>query len=703
VARQVVVIPDLRREALRASGVFPGSWGLGGGRGEIDGLPALISSEELRQKLHGNDEDWLAETFLAPNGSVLTTWISFVDEPGGEHGALHAIRVLQRRLRGRLDAVLGYREVEVIDLTVLVDDEIDQGLDDDGPLAARVDRAWRELRMPGPLFYMGPRLNFVDDGSLRTSTAWPIAVGGLILAMHVDDGPRAGLPGDGIHVWRCIAWKPWSHDEAARLRRLLSEQVGEFVQPGRNSQANLRVEGLETNLRDLLAVDGGVEILDPPVSERVDLDFVEPQAVLDRFDATGDFGEYGKAQRRRRHSAESADHQRQFALWSSAWRVAESWPLGARRSRQILEEVPVAGSDGEGAVGDVARLFARVRSGEEALAQERERVEECGGEISLAESGRIGPAWRLIVSVAIVALFSHTIWSVAEGYLGLTGIALQLVAAAAVGSVVASVALSLREITALRAARRFFAEDLVDGLYAARRANVRKRSAIMASATSQRFRDHDRATRSALHHQLSRMGDIVGSAMGLVTGLPEESVSAVGVDDPRLVDCFLPVLFDEAPALRDRERATASIRQALERTEQRWDAFVTSHDPYYRGDLPATPLFELLSAATTELRLQAVQSRFAALGEELPRRLVESASAVDKRHFISGLSHRQEGLCEEPLLWTSLEHYTEGLEDWDCAHESRERLQALGYVGLRLDHIPFASGTQFHGAGGERR
>lgn len=692
-ARQVVVIPELRIDALRASGVFPRSWGVGVQGTADDDLPTIVSASELRKRLNANDEAWLGRHFQSGGGSVLASWIAFVDEAGGEHGALHQIRSLQRRLHDRLGAALGYRTDELNHLTILVDDEADQGLDDDRKLVPRVRHAWTELRMSGPLFYMGPRMNSVEDVPLAASSAWPVSVSTLLLALHVTDRPESTVPREGIHAWRGVAWRPWSTEEAARMRRELSRLTSELLAP-RSKASSTADPRSENRLREELGREGGIEIPFPSALGRPSTagsDSNQVVGALRRFDRSGSTVDYGREIRATRQAAAAKDHERQHSLWTLGWDVAEVRPLGARRARQVLEEIPIAGEDSEDSATRAAGKYHDLCAAEQRLNEQRAEVEGCANHIEFAERGRIGPAARLAVAVAVVALLAYAIWFLAEGVLGLTGIAVWLLVAMGSGAVTAVITLTILEAAALRRARREFHERLIPGLYSARSQLTHDRAGLMGAASEQRFRIHDRSTRSALHAQLDRLGRLVDGALGLAREEEYTTGGTFTAPDPRVSRCFLPHLYEELPANPDPSRMEEPVRRSLGKTTERWARFVSDHDPHRHGDVPAALLVAELGQETARLRMDAFRQQIARLGEDLPDRLLRESEKVSLESFISGLSHRQEGRCDQPLQWTSLTDVPDLQRHWNVDEACADRLRALGFIGLRLDHKELAS------------
>lgn len=688
-ARLVVVIPESRAEALQGSGVFPLSWGVGARDAGADELPTIVTESELRKRLTANDETWLGRHFQSRGGSVLATWIAFVGEAGAEHGALHEVRSSQRRLETRLGEALGYRIDELNHLTVLVDDEADQGHDDDRKLVPRVRHAWGELRMRGPLFYMGPRLNSVEDVPLAAATAWPVAVGTLLLSLHVMERPATDLPSEGVHAWRGVAWRPWSPEEATRMRRELARHTSEALDPRVDSQDpdGRRSEDL---LREELTRKGGLEIRAPrelarPAAEDGDGGDDE-MALLRRFDESGSTSLFGESIRSTRESAATVDSERQQSLWTRGWAVAERHPLGARRARQIMDEIPVAGAGTEESATQAASRYSAVCAAEQQVREERALVGRCAEHIESAERGRLGPAARLGVAVAVVSLLSYAIWFLADGVLGLTGMATALIAAMSGGAAIAAATLTILESRALRSARESFDREMISDLYDARSAVAADRARIMGTASEQRFRDHDRSTRAALRAQLDRLGRIVDGALGLTREEDYASTGSAQAPDPRVSRCFVPSLFDVLPTMDDESVAEDPVRPSLGKTRERWERFVQEHDPYHRGDIPAARLATELGRETSRLRLEAFQRQITRIGVEVPDRLLRESKRVSSEPFISGLSHRQEGKQDQPLLWTSLIDEPALQRDWNVDEACADRLRALGFVGLRLDH-----------------
>lgn len=703
--RQVVIAAGERHPRLLSGGAFPQDWPNAGGSQGLE-LPLVVSVEDLEERIDRRDEAWLSRTFLEDDGAVVVVWLEFVPGPAEERAALFSVQALQNRLRASLQAALGYRMTEVSDLLVLVDDEADDNLDDDHVLVNRVCQSWSEVRMNGSLLYMGPRLNAVGESALGAKESWPVAVGNLLLALHLSDD-RDWIPDQGVHVWRSIAWRPWSEAVAVEMRRELSERTREALDwskgdGGRSGHA----EEKEKVFRETLEETGGVPLESPPSPtqneiaepDRKTVRTFDPSAVLASFDASYPTAKYATKVRLGRQKALDHEYIRQRMLWREAWTLAEVSPLGPRRVQQLLDQGAAnAPEDGNRpahhGVESTASWFARVQQQEQMFLEQREELARCGEEISAAERGRIGPMARLAVATAVSALLVYSIWLTVQGALGLTSWAIQLIIAVVLGGLCAVLGMSWAERRALRSAREDFLREGVPSLERARGSVAFERARLLAAASERRFECGDRETKRELRLRLDRLGGLVEEALGL----EHQGRRPAPTEDQGSGSCvrgfFLPHLIkepvgDQSDDLIPAGQEQEMIRDVVEHMWRRWDAFVLRNDPHKLGALPAQGLLAELAGERARIGRRFFSRRLRQMERVVREVFIGKVGELARSPFLEGLSHRQQGHVTEPHCWSVFDEQGESWSRWSSSPGAAKRLAELGFVALQLDVLP---------------
>ena len=691
--RQVLLASGERFERLDAAGVFPrGALSPKGGGART--LPCAVSLEQLDERLAHGDESWAARNFLCDEGYLQVVWLAFVDEVGGEHRALHALRSKRRRLDQLLGTALGVRAQELRHLVVLVDEDPDGAEDMEARLARRVNRAWQELHMRGPLLYMGPRLNVVGEELLRARDAWPLAVSNLLLAVHAEGNQQPWMDRRGVFAWRAIAWRPWSREKTGRLISDFARQLREYSDPVTDLGADVRgrqrgEDELRAQLGATHSVDVGTPtapketLLDPPSQ----LEKLRAERILQRFDEYDPTSEFASALRSRRQVAVAAEGVSRWSLWFKAWEVAERGPTASRRAGQVLDEVVDSADVGH---EETAAAFEELAVAEGELREARRELLGCGEDIELAERARIGPQARLIVAASVLGLMTFAIWGIFEEVAALTGFAIKLLTASVLGCALAAGLTVVLERRSLVVAIRSFYYEGLRPLYEGRRSQVSARGRLLVDASERRIRDRLLGARRELRSRLARLTRFVdrNSFLGEEQlEAPEDQRASI----PASVEQFFaPCLLEEPPRPPlglDGAAEETGVREVFEYAHERWMGFVDEADPRRVGCIALGPLGEVLQEVSETLAAKVLSRRMEDIEDQLGEELMDSARQNALSPFLGGLSMRLEGTSLRPHRWTTLGALGEA--GWRVAPSGS--LAPLGFLGLQLDIFPVDS------------
>ena len=493
----ILIADECRLAELEGAEILPRRWLSEAPPGEGVCFTS-ISVESLKERL-GDPEGsraWCAARFV-DDDRPRVVWLQFVDDAGGEKEAKQRMIALKRELDHLLKEAIDYREMS-IEYTGILIDPIPDKEDRD---KANIRRLHEDPQLPFGGYYMGPVLNLHDDMALTSQQAWPISVSLLLGWLHLSVNFKQ-TAGEWL-AWRSYGYLGWSERDGRR------EAASAAKQTLKDLDGDLDLKPLVTLSNQLKPSHDVPTPPVPPVEAFTvrSISEFDTSAVMAEYERSDPADPYAVTARSSRQEAVPAEKLDLDGLQDTLWGFVHKTP----RAPQHLISTPDLVAEGE-AVGEMKELHAglgdlaqRARS----LEDDRTDVEACGEHVRKARDGRLGPALRLFVAVAVSALMAYSIFNIFDLLLGMRSLSLFLVAVAAASTLgTAGVAWLLERRSCKGAIKDFYCNGL-DAISDKRSSLLHDRADLLARACKRRASNRFTSARLELRERLERLGHII--------------------------------------------------------------------------------------------------------------------------------------------------------------------------------------------------
>jgi hypothetical protein len=588
-----------------------------------------ISVESLKERL-GDPEGsraWCAARFL-DDARPRVVWLQFVDDAGGEKAAKQRMIELRGELEQLLKEAIGYRQDSLQHAGILIDPKPDKQDRD----KANIRRLHEEPKLPFGGYYMGPILNPHEDRALSSDQAWPISVSLLLGWLHLSEGFKQA-PAAEWRAWRSIGYRGWSEEDGHRVAAKAAKLALKALDKGFDS-------GLSSKLRKQLSPSHDVPTpMVPPVKAfkvRSIKEF-DTSAALAEYERSDPAEPYAVTARSSRQEAVPAEKLDLDELQGTLWGFVHETP----RAPHHLLSRPELVAEGE-AVGEMKDLHAALgdlAKRAQSLEKDRTDVKECGEHVRKARDGRLGPALRLIVAVAVSALMAYSIFNIFDLLLGMRSLAIFLVGVVAASTLgTAGVMWLLERRTCDRAIKDFYINGL--GAICDKRSNLlHERARLLAKACKRRAANRFTSARLELRERLERLRHIIDRHLFSVR---TEIGYAPAILEERLVEArqaFI-VTLEQGGVAKLEEDDLNDLRGKLKAdATDRWKEFCLQDDRCL-GRLSSQELVAVLEK-TNALREREIHRRLRQ-GLGVCERLEKEWRAREEERFSFGLSVRQQ-------------------------------------------------------------